>query len=67
MLPGWTEVLNRETGALEPCTPATCPYATMKRGLNNTMHLVNKVSGVQELCEQIISKLFTSAPFFIFL
>ena len=49
MLPGWAEVLNRETGALEPCTSDTCPYATMKRGLNNTMHLVNKVSDEQEL------------------
>jgi multiple sugar transport system substrate-binding protein len=27
ILPGSTEVLNRETGALEPCTPETCPHA----------------------------------------
>ena len=69
MLPGWAEVLNRETGVLEPCTPATCPYATMKKGANNTMRLVNKVSGEQELLRKrhikIPSKFcyFTAASF----
>jgi multiple sugar transport system substrate-binding protein len=28
ILPGSKDVLNRETGKLEPCTAATCPYAT---------------------------------------
>ncbi len=28
ILPGSTEVLNRDTGKLEPCTEKNCPYAT---------------------------------------
>ncbi|MEX0853702.1 MAG: extracellular solute-binding protein [Bauldia sp.] len=33
ILPGSKEVLNRDTGKLEPCTAATCPYAV--NGVNH--------------------------------
>ena len=43
MLPGWSEVLNRQTGVLEPCTSANCPLASVIKGPNNTVQLVNRV------------------------
>ena len=43
MLPGWSEVLNRQSGAMEPCTSANCPLASVIKGPNNTVQLVNRV------------------------
>ena len=42
ILPGWSEVLNRDSGRMEPCTATLCPYATSVMHANGTTQLVNR-------------------------
>jgi len=41
ILPGWTDVVD-QSGKLQPCTKATCPYATEEVAKDGSVHLVNR-------------------------